>query len=185
MDIPQITDHVERALALLAQQLKDSAGHNGLVRAFAQEVQALEDAIYGLVQGRALPTASGVQLDRIAAIVGETRDGDDDGPFRARIQSRILINRRSGEVETIIGVLMPLLTGGTVRVDEYQPAAFIATVTGALESQVPTLVRLLNLAKAAGVRATLAYSVTDPAHTFTYDGTSTQAYDAGLYAGAA
>lgn len=185
MPLEQITDHLERSLKLLAEQFRNSSTHRALLAAFAGEVQELEDTLFSLIAGRALPTCTGEQLDRLALIVGETRDGDEDLAFRLRIGSRILINRRSGEIETIIGVFAPLLNGGTVRVDEYEPAAFVATLTGATSSQIPTFARLLRLAKAAGVRAQLVYSLSPAADTFTLDGTPDQSLDAGLLAGVA
>jgi hypothetical protein len=180
MNLTHITDHVARSLARIAQQLRSSVSHAGLVTAFVAELQEAEDAIYGLIAGRALATATGVQLDKLGILLKEPRSGADDAPYRLRLQARILINRGSGTRELIIQVLF-ILTGQAVIVTNYEPAAFIAQVSGVEDSG--TTSGLLQDATAGGVRSYLLYATTDADHVFTLDGTPDQSLDAGLLSG--
>lgn len=184
-DISRIQNHVQVGLALLAQQLQNSASHTGLFTTIGNEIQAIEDALFGLVQGRSLASAVGVQVDGLGAIVGEDRQGADDVPYLARIGSRILINRGSGSMETIIGALLPLLPAGNfVKVTEYKPAALIADGGFSIDgTQVSIVGKILQLAKAAGVKAQFSYSTVTAGLTATFDGAPAQSFDAGLFAG--
>jgi hypothetical protein len=169
MTIERITDHNERALARLLAQFKQSESHAGILGAFCNQVQGLEDAAFGLLITRTIDGASGVQLDVIGRIVGQQREGRDDPTFRLWIRARILVNRRSGEVETINAVIAQVFPLALAQVIEFPPAALEAQVTGTITTATDahSLDTLLHLAKAAGVNVQTIYQTADDAGTFT------------------
>lgn len=169
MTIERIPDHNTRALSRLLTQYRNSVSHAGIIGAICNQVQALEDAAFALLLTRSIDDASGAQLDIVGDLVGQPREGRDDATFRLWIRARILVNRRSGEVETINDVIAQVLPGAAGRVREFQPAAMEATVTGIATSSADahSLDTLLRLAKAGGVGIQTIYQSADDAGTFT------------------
>jgi hypothetical protein len=184
MSLEQITDHADRAVDRLPMQNKGVASIEGLVRAFANQIQDLENAYFGLLVLRQIGIATGSQLDVIGKIVGAPREGLGDDDYRLRIRAQILVNRRSGEIETLLQIAR-LLIAGTPTLEEFEPACAILTARGLtfLPAGPTELANMLRNAKAAGVRLLTEYFTTDPGDTFTLDGTPAQSLDAGLLAG--
>jgi hypothetical protein len=127
MTLTQTTDHTTEALANLLEQFKNSPKLAALLTSYVDQIQDLEDAIYGLLQGRWLDYAEGDQLDGLGSIVGENREGRTDSDYRLAIRVRILINLCEGTPEQIIEIF-ELLTGAVIELREYFPAALVVSV---------------------------------------------------------
>lgn len=124
MALVRKSTHVEDALARLAQQLKGKPGVEGLLSAFVQQVQELEDAVFSILDTSGIETAYGAQLDRLGAIVGQPRGGDNDTDYRAAIKTRILINGSSGTIEELIAITTELLGIIEIEIRESYPGEF-------------------------------------------------------------
>lgn len=171
MALTKTTDHVTRALARLLEQNKASASHRGIVTAFVDQIQAIEEAFYAFLVLRKVNEATAAQLDAIGKLVGQAREGRTDADYRTWINAKILINRSSGEINTLVDVTKLLIPGCTATLVEHYPAGMIMRVTGVLLSttfarQVATLLRS---GKCGGVRLLLHYQVSTDAETFTLD----------------
>lgn len=175
----QITDHAVRAVARLLAQLRNKPNVESWVEIFADQVQALETVFFEISTARILANASGIQLDRIGAIVGEDRNGLDDDAYKIRINARIAINRASGTADEILNVFNVIWPGAYV-LQEYQPAAFTLDCATAV-TEPAAMSAVLQAMKAAGVRTFFIY--TTDADMFAYDDAS-EGYDDGAYGGA-
>lgn len=170
-----ITDYADRVVARLAQQFKKSVGLKGLLTAFAAQAQEIEDALYGMLVTRDLSLAEGATLDKIGSIVGAPRAGLDDAAYLLRIRAQILINRRSGEIETLITICTLLFPGAVARLVELaaDPGALVHIYLEGVTTDYATASRiaaLLRAAKSAGVRLWLIWQPAEDAETFTFAG---------------
>lgn len=109
MALTPITDHEVAAKGRLAHQFR-KPNIEALVGVTAARMQALEDAIWPLIEDRALPSAVGSLLDLIGAIVGQPRsvsgpDATDDEVYRGLIYARIAINTSYGRPEDVYSLL--------------------------------------------------------------------------------
>lgn len=173
------------AVRRLAMYLKGKENVEAFLTAIKEEVDEVTTAFEQLLEDRQLDNAFGEQLDLIGRILGQTREGytlDDD--YRKLLKARVKINKSSGTAEDLYAIFALILpTGSTMRIDEYEIAAFILTVSGALTDDSATFfARIMREAKAAGVQAQLTYAARTT-NLFQYD--SGQGYDAsgGHYAG--
>lgn len=159
-----------------------------LIAALTGPANDLEAALQALLTERAVDTAFGVQLDQLGDIVGQPRNGATDDDYRRYLRARIATNRSHGIFEDLIRVSVLVLNDPTnvVDVQTYQIATAVVSVLAATVTTAVAdiLISFLLQAKEAGVRIILIYSNFPPSTTFTYDGTSAQAYDNGHYAGA-
>jgi hypothetical protein len=174
MALTTINDHVARALARLLTQNRNSLSHRGLVSAFVNQAQALEDALFAFLLIRNVDTATSAQLDEIGAIIGQPREARTDTDYRLWIHARILLNKGSGEIETLIAVADLLFPGASIRLVEIPPAGAVIFVEGAVFTSVYArqVANILRTGKAGGVALRVRYQVADDAHTFVFGATS-------------
>lgn len=105
MSITKITTHNANAIARLLYQYRDSTKLQSLITAlYGTQVQEIEDAVYGLTGRLDIDTASGIQLDGIGSIVGQSRLGLDDFFYRIFLKARIGKNVSEGDIERILSV---------------------------------------------------------------------------------
>lgn len=177
-------DHSATAIARLAEFIKDKPNFLALLAAPVAQVQALEDAYQQLNHLRALPNASGGQLDVIGEILTQPRAGLSDSVYRKFLSARILLNQSSGTVDQILEIFT-LITTGTVKLIEWPPAAFELQIHGeALTTDtLSVFLNILRQARAAGVKGALHWTEWSEADTFTLDGTPAQSLDAGHLTG--
>lgn len=167
--IEKVEDHCADGLELLLEQFKDKPRLAGVLCAFLEQVQEVEDATWQLLTERDLDTAVGAQLDMLGRLVGEERRGRTDDQYRPFVRARILINRSNGLPEEILTILRVVLGAGVgLRLREDFPAAFTVIVSELGTLTPDTLIRLLQQAKAAGVRVLLEYSAVPPEEAFTF-----------------
>lgn len=157
MPLTHSTDQVARAKARLLQQYKDTSapGVGDVVAALGSEVQALEDALFTVVDDTTADAAVGVNLDRIGALVGQDRLGMDDATYLLWVKARIRANRSSGSIDQILAVFMLLNPGATFEVVEQFPAAFELRIENVAIPQPSQQAAILRTARKAGVRSFL------------------------------
>lgn len=176
MALSQILTYAETAAARLLAQYRERPRLRALVRELAGEVQAAEDALWGMVAQTSIDTAEGVWLDRLGAIVGEAREGATDTDYRKYIRARIAANRSASTIEDVLSV-MRAWAGGvlpTLAVIDRFPAGFELQLPAPVTlAELPRLFRLVRAARAAGVGVMLIYQTVDNANAFTFSSDAT------------
>lgn len=185
----QITNHVAAAQARLLVEYQQSPILQGLIGVFAARVQLIENALYAVMTQRALATASGQQLDNLGKIIGLPRSavpgGNVDATYAIWLRVQILVNVSTGAAPNLIAICLADGDVGNIpQVLDSGPASCIVRVGGVATTQPSTLSAALQTARAAGIHLVTEYLATTSALSFTLDGTSAQALDNGLFAGA-
>lgn len=153
----KITTHVADALDRLLEQYKGKSRVEGVIEAYAEQIQDNEDVTWGLTADLAILTAIGVQLDGIGTIVIQDRLGFSDTFYRSLLLAKIGENVSQSDPERIIDVVK-LLTGATlVHYLENWPAAYDISIDVEIDPSLidfqysridrvdPAAVRLENL----------------------------------------
>ena len=122
---------------------------------FINELQDIEDVLYSLKVDRFLADAEGVLLDGIGSVVGLARSsGESDTDYRARIQTKILINTYSGTIDELITASKAAINGNVFLTE---PAE--ATISLLLDT-IPSPIEKLSDVKAlkpGGVALEMVY----------------------------
>jgi hypothetical protein len=160
--LAQILDHVERALARVVEQYKEDDGLNAIHRAFARQIQEVEDALWGVNVGYILGLATGYALEVLGRYVDETRDGSTDDEFTARIRAKIRALKSTGSVEDLYSVLVALFanaTPGVFRHEHEGPQGQTLTILGETVSAAMAVIatRLIGRARGATERTILVW----------------------------
>lgn len=124
MALVKITDHTQQALDRLANQFQGKPLIEGLITAFTNQFQDLEQVLCDMLDFRSVLTSVGVQLDKIGQVVGEKRAGRDDDNYRQGIIAQIGINTSDGTPNDTFFVFN-LITGSTKTILLYYPPATI------------------------------------------------------------
>lgn len=131
--INPVPDHVERMIGLLVSQFDDSVLLKGFIRAFALQVQDLQNAAEQLYYERSLNTAAGVQLDGIGQILNVPRlQGESDDQYRERLRFKSFLIFSSGTPEQIIYILKTQSEATFVEYYDIFPAAYQMYTNGGL-----------------------------------------------------
>lgn len=151
---PQITTHVQDALDRLLQQYRGRPNIQGLITAFAQHVQKLENALYPLDAGRQIFNAVGKQLDGLGEIVGIKRNGISDAEYLLFIYGTIAENFSDTTIPTIINVINYVFQAQIVLVQEVYPAGLSIQVAGTQldPALYPIAVAIVQAAMGAGIQ---------------------------------
>jgi hypothetical protein len=168
-----ITNHFERALALLAGQFQESdpegelTKFQRLIKAFVASFQDADNVDMDLLFDRAIDTAVGEQLDGLGEILGAERlDGESDDDYRERLKFQIYINNSNGTPEEVIAVLKFLTNANTIWYNELNYAAYQMTTDGTTFPDPPEqLVEAIQSVSPAGVQyvpITATYGVEAP-----------------------
>jgi hypothetical protein len=177
-----VSDHRARGLALLLQQFHGKARIESLLGVPLDQIQELEDALWSLLAGRALSTATGIHLDGIGAIVGENRGGLGDEPYRALIRARVVANRSDGHPDELLRIAR-LVSGVdvTLALTEYPPASLVIEAGNPLDSYTDALaaivIRLLGQAATGGVRVFFVWDAEPDATSLVFADTTIDADD--------
>lgn len=150
MPLEHATDHEARGLARLTSRFRKPATQAALGAALA-EVQGAEDALW-TVAALSLDDTTGAQLDQVGALVGEARAALDDEPYRSVLRARVLANRSGGTFGEVAAVLAVFADDpADAALDEYSPAALLATLDAMPGVPAARVAGLLRRAKAGGV----------------------------------
>lgn len=187
---PAVVEHEAAAVARLRQWAKDRPNMLGLLAALNGQSQELEAAFQDLITLRFIDNATDNQLDVLADIVGQQREGVSDDVLRHYVRARIKLNRTSSTPEEILEIIGLAL----IATNEEDPLLVI-NLSGAgadfwLEVhalQTPehaaALLKFLVAARAAGVRGVLEWWESASASMFRFD--SGPGLDQGHLAGGA
>ena len=165
------TTHVSQGLKRLLSQFQGQPNFEGQLRSFLLQVQEIEVMFFSLIVERYLDNAVGAQLDGIGRVVGEPRNGKNDTDYRTALRGRIIRNRANSRIEDIHTLFGLLLPGFTFTLTEGTLASFIYQIDGALTPSDPSpevLDAQLQVAKGAGIRATLIHGNVPADERFTY-----------------
>jgi hypothetical protein len=121
-----------------------------LVRAFANEVQDIEDADFPMLSLLDIDTMIGAQLDGIGDILTEPRAGQNDANYRVALKAKAARITASGTPEQIIERFITL-TGSTPPVDFFEdfPAGY--GIYGDAASYPSDILTSMEAASAVGV----------------------------------
>lgn len=160
---------VQRYLCILLNQVDDLIG-----------------AVGGVLAGRSLSTAIGIQLDRIGQLYGFLRQGADDATYRARLQALAVVAGSAGAPDELLDVLLTLDDGddaSSIAYVPHYPAAFILTYTVAAGAWLEGMLwgEILRRADPSGVQSVLLFYERD-VDIFGWSGESGVGWDAGIWA---
>lgn len=152
--LSRVDDHVEAGLALLIEQFRRKPRVRALLAALLWQSQQIEDAAWQVIESRLINLATGVHLDALSKLVGESREGRDDDGYRVAVTARIAVNRSSGTIPEIVSILA-LIDTDLFAVRDVGPASFRVDYreppsTAAAGQEIPQLV---SEARPAGVAA--------------------------------
>ena len=92
------------------------------IKIFIDQLQECEDAAQQFANVRSINNATGILLDIAGEIVGVDRLGRSDSEYRTAIKNKILLNRSSGEPETVIQGLRIFANATNISYYEVWPA---------------------------------------------------------------
>ena len=164
-ELEQVTDHTEQAYSLFLDQYLEKPRLFALLASYTDEIQELEDAIWGVRIGRFLDSAEGAQLDVIGKLVGEPRNDRPDNVYKILIAGKIRVNWSHGHPDDVIAVVR-LVQGAenTHRYYDVYPASleidfqddFVETDRGFTAPELELVIAdLVRRARPAGVHSTV------------------------------
>jgi hypothetical protein len=155
------TKHFYEALVKLVPPLWGKPRVAALMASYLDEIQAIEDATWEVIDARHVNTATGVHLDTLGAIVGVPRFTSSDAIYRNVVRAKIAANRSTGTTDSLINVVR--LAGDVaspVQVTHVGPAVVRITLTETVDAAgLAALAFILPKARAAGVRLGLLAAV--------------------------
>jgi hypothetical protein len=171
-NIVHIGTHSLDAQGRLLEQYKGLSDPQNIIDAFAQQIQAIEDALYQLFTQRWIKTAVGVQLDEIGAIVGIARTSSDDDIYRLEIFAKVVKNVSEGSTEDLISVYKYVTGANIVIFQDIYPANIYIQSDGSLLSGFSNpnpVFDLVQQSASAGVEISYL-GLFDGSNAFSFDG---------------
>lgn len=110
----EIPNHVQLALGRLLTQYKNKPGIVGVITALVNQIQALENGIFPLDQGRQLKFAVGAQLDQLGTLIGIERNGVDDATYVVLLMGTIAENNSDGTSIALLNIVQTVFEASTV-----------------------------------------------------------------------
>jgi hypothetical protein len=168
------TAHASAAIARVVSQLREKPKFDAFVRAFAAEVQAIEDALFTVIDGYKIdessPTAA---LDRLGEILGQARNGATNAVYVTYLRARVRVNRSLGRAEDVLNlfrVLLPTTAVSAFVVTDYYPSAFTVTLNNIVTTAANAAIyaSFLAGARSAGVNAQLIFQEQLDTGTFSF-----------------
>lgn len=153
-------------LAMLTDQIQE----------LENDLKFTEQTVYNIT------ASSGVLLDRIGEVVGQSRNGLSDSDYRGYLQARILANMSDGNREVFIALSIALW-GGTVTVADINHATFSVTPNVTITDSVQVVYdkfKIFQAARTAGVRILLFFRLSAANAIFQLD-TVGQGVDQGVF----
>lgn len=122
MALPVNEDYSEVALSRLLTQFQGKSTIEGLLSAYTKVLQDTQDTSFELLNSRGLSVATNSYLDNLGKLLGETRKGRSDEPYRAALYARIRINSSEGTPKEVLDILKEYTGATSVRFFEHFPA---------------------------------------------------------------
>lgn len=161
MTLEHNLNHEAEGLDALIYDLRKPKLQN-LARSYLQQVQAIEDAYWGLYIGTMIRDAVGQALDRLGGLVTQPRENRSDNVYRLWILAKALVLRSSGRPPELLRIARMLLPDD-VRVEllEEYPAGLTVRLVGVVPHDAGrALAAMLRAAKASGVRMLVTWTAT-------------------------
>lgn len=157
----KVTGHLAEGLALLTSRFRGKPAIEGLLGAWLEQVQDVEDALWQLLTETTLETAENAQLDELGAILDEPRASLTDTPYRTMLRAKALALRSNGNVPDLLALAELLIPEG-YTLTQYFPAALVVEASEPTALPETRVLALLRLATAAGVGVHLATAPGSP-----------------------
>jgi len=158
---PEVINYCANSRLRLAEQFKPAVLLQGLICSLLEEIQDLDYVFQDMRLNRAIDTATGVQLEQIAEIVGADISGlTVPAEIRAQIRFQIGINVSNGEPETVIAFVKESTDADFVQYVEVYPAKIYIFTDG--QTVPPGLNNLIQGVAPAGVGVEVVSSFGDP-----------------------
>lgn len=158
------TQHLQEALALLGEAFKNKTNVTGLLTAYINQVQDIEDMLWAVIAAYVLDNAVGQQLDDLGSMVDEPRLSRADDAYRLAIRVQVRVLRSHGRDLDIIDVAT--LMGYVFTYQEQWPAAFEIDQYGVLADFILWAADKFRQTKLAGTGMAYVYSVDSESDTF-------------------
>lgn len=166
----QPADYAAVAADSTPSRLADKPKFGALLGVYAATFQRVDDFVLAVNTALAIDDATGVQLDNLGALVGQSRsggawpNGESDDAYRTKIIARSLANRSCGTTNELLLILQVLLGASlsSAVIADYYPASFHVSLncTAPLtDQQVADCKTFLYLAKAAGVGVSASHCI--------------------------
>jgi molybdopterin-binding protein len=190
MSVTQITDHGARAIARLAMQYIDKSLMQGVCSAIGVQTQDIESGLFGIYTAQDIDLATGVSLEVIGYLLEENKNGLSDTEFRAVLQAKIEALVGNATRDDMIAIVDAIVTTTLTNIQVTTGTGDFEIIANSAAGSIITDViarraaRILNIGKAAGVRAILKYRnfTTTGNASFQYDTVGGE-YDVGKYWG--
>ena len=147
----------EAGVDRLLVQLQDKPRVLALLLSCLRGTQVAADSAAALRRMRDIERAVGVHLDRLGAIVGQPRQGRDDGRYRRMIEVRRLINEASGTIPQIREILGRIAgsdgDGSGLEITTHYPAALRVRAVDPQPVEGDVLAGVLSEIRAGGVES--------------------------------
>lgn len=192
--LAQILNHAAKAVDRLAAQFTESPLFKGMITAIGNEVQTLEDGLWGLLVTRDIDNATGQTLANIARLVGAPPQGaKTTTEFRNRIKAQVIANRSDGAPGVVYQVSKRIIpawdVNGQPKVTEQTHATYEihANPKGALVNTIEQgkeLARLLDDVNPAGVRGIVISQSIAASAAFSFANGPGQGFGDGAFVGA-
>ncbi len=166
-----ITTYVQNGLAQLLTQYQNKPNITALFTAILEQVQAAENGLFPLNQGRQVYSAVGMQLDNLGTLFNQPRNGLSDSEYLLFILGKIGELFSDSTTDRVGAVYQILLNSPYVQVNNEYPAAvgMLAASTGVDPSLVPIIYDFVQLSLGAGIQ--LDYlAIFDPTQAFAFAG---------------
>lgn len=168
--LAHVTTHAADAVARLLEQFRAGTTMPALVRAFANQAQAAEDALWDVLVLRQLASATGAQLDVLGRVLGQPREGRADADYVLWLRARMLLNLGSGRPEDLLAIFRAVVQGSTgLQLEEQFPASIVLRIGSASTVDPAQAAAILQLAKAGGVKAVLEAATSIDTTSFAMD----------------
>lgn len=128
--LPQQIDYSQLSLDRLLWQYRDSDKLQGLITAFAEELNLTQQDTFDIVSNMDLDSAFGVFLDIIGGYVGEPRLGRIDHDYRDAIILKIAINTSRGTPNDLLTALALATKANKTKIWEHYPVSTILETDG-------------------------------------------------------
>ncbi len=159
-------DHVADAQDQVWNRFKKCPNLTNLATVTGKRFQILSNDLEDIRAVRDLDVATGSNLDKLGAIVGQDREGFSDLIYRTLIKAKTAANRSKGTTENLIDTALILRSGVTTDIvyTELFPASVQIDFLNSVETlQHQALIAdILFLTKLAGVRLIITFSSSIP-----------------------
>lgn len=130
MNVTEISNHKEVALARLREQYKDLPNLEALLVPMLIQIQELETVFIDLRDKRSIYDSVGAQLDAWGVVLNRARNGLSDSDYRLVLLGEVAVNVSKGTPEDMIQVFRIFTQPTYVSLNEIFPAKLQLTSVG-------------------------------------------------------